>query len=152
MNLARFSLVVCLILLCQCASVFLQAADDVRWDRLRPMFRPGEQVLVRSAGASKGAPTNEGPHEIAELLGRYTFRLRDGRCLGAHRLRTCKGSSEATVVPEPLLFQGRLHTATWTASPTKTPPDHTQEGDMWCSVYIIRLVRCCPSLYVSPNG
>ncbi len=60
-----------------CATA-ISVTNDVRWAGLHPMFRPDQLVLVCSAGTSKDAPTNKGPHEVAKVLGQYTFRLCNG--------------------------------------------------------------------------
>ncbi len=60
-----------------CASE-LPGTDDVHWAYLRLTFRPGDQVLVLNGRTSEGALNDEGPYEVAEVLGRYTFRLCNG--------------------------------------------------------------------------
>ncbi len=55
------------------------AAEDARWARLRPLFRPGEFVLVRNGPVPVGLPSYQGPFEVKEVLGRYTFTLGNGQ-------------------------------------------------------------------------
>ncbi len=79
-----------------CASEFPQVADDACWARLHLAFRPGDKVLVCDGRTSEGVPNYDGPHEVVEVLGRYTFRLCNGQRLSARRLRKFVVLSKST--------------------------------------------------------
>ncbi len=53
------------------------------WNKLHPLFRPGEQVLVKAGPVPKGTSPYWGPCTVEKVLGRYTFVLSDGQCWSA---------------------------------------------------------------------
>ncbi len=50
------------------------------WSRLRPLFHPGELVLVHAGPIPKGATPYKGPLKVEEVLGCYIFVISDGQC------------------------------------------------------------------------
>ncbi len=61
--------------------------EDRRWNRLRPLFRPGEMVLVRAGPVPKGRSPYRGPLKVVRVLGRYTFELSDGQKWSARQMK-----------------------------------------------------------------
>ncbi len=57
------------------------------WGKLRPLFRPGEQVLVKAGPVPKGTSPYRGPYTVEKVLGRYTFVLSDGQRWSARRMK-----------------------------------------------------------------
>ncbi|MCP4542583.1 MAG: hypothetical protein GY832_36135 [Chloroflexi bacterium] len=53
--------------------------EDHHWNRLRPLFHPGEMVLVRAGPVPKGRSPYCGLLKVVRVLGRYTFELSDGQ-------------------------------------------------------------------------
>ncbi len=54
---------------------------------MRPLFRPGEQVLIKAGLVPKGTSPYRGPYTIVRVLGRYTFILSDGQCWSARHMK-----------------------------------------------------------------
>ncbi len=50
-----------------------QTTKKIDFDRLRPLFRVGDRVLVKAGQVPKGASPYRGPYTVVEVLGRYTF-------------------------------------------------------------------------------
>ncbi len=59
----------------------LSNTDPVQkdWSHLRPLFCPGELVLIRAGPIPKGASPYKGPLKMEKVLGCYTFMLSDGQ-------------------------------------------------------------------------
>ncbi len=55
--------------------------------KLRPLFRLGEQVLVKAGPVPKGTSPYQGPYMEEKILGRYMFILSDGQHWSTHRMK-----------------------------------------------------------------
>ncbi len=63
------------------------SAKKVDLDWLRPLFRMGEQVLVKASLVPKGSSPYHGPYTVEEILSWYTFRLSDGQRWSARAMK-----------------------------------------------------------------
>ncbi len=57
------------------------------WSRLRPLYRPGDLILVRTGPVPKGMSPYKGPLKVEKVLGHYTFWLSNGQCWSARRMK-----------------------------------------------------------------
>ncbi len=57
------------------------------WNKLCPLFHPGEQVLVKAGPVPKGTSPYRGPYTVEKVLGHYTIVLRDCQRWSARRMK-----------------------------------------------------------------